>query len=248
MRDDNLEMIHTRNTVRDDNLDLIHTRNTLRDENTDMIYTRNTVRDDNLEMIHTRNTVTDEATNMELDRNTMIDASNNNADANARIVDHTARIKQRQQGSYIGLVHQAKCKVTRSHVDLRADSIGDNVAVPVPTVITREEETLVTGVIMDVTDKDQYRIAVKYGVLKGHCSRNQFDLCPQQLLTMNDVNTESMISLNEAVVRQSALGGQGFVKCSCNGTKKCTTNICKCLKSKLQCNSSCHNCLNCTNK
>ena len=49
---------------------------------------------------------------------------------------------------------------------------------------------------------------------------------------MNDVNTESMISLRaesmislrEAVVRQSASGGQGFVKCNCSGTKKCTTN------------------------
>ena len=101
---------------------------------------------------------------------------------------------------------------------------------------------------MDVTDKGQYKIAVKYGVLKGHYSRNQFDLCPQKLLTMNDVNTESMISLREAVVRQVASGGQGLVKCNCSGTTKCTTNICKCLKSKLQCNYRCHNSLNCTNK
>ena len=73
----------------------------------------------------------------------------------------------------------------------------------------------ILGVIMDVTDMDQYKIAVKYGVLKGHYSRNQFDLCPHKLLTKNDVNTESMISLREAVVRQSASGGQGFVKCNC---------------------------------
>ena len=60
---------------------------------------------------------------------------------------------------------------------------------------------------MGVTHKDQYRIAVKYGVLKEHFSRNQFDLCPQKLLTINDVNTESMIFLREAVVRQSTSGG-----------------------------------------
>ena len=104
------------------------------------------------------------------------------------------------------------------------------------------------GVIMDVTDKDQYKIAVKYGVLKGHYSRNQFDLCPQKLLTMNEVNAENMISLKKAVVCKSASGGQGFVKCNCSGTEKCTTNRCKCFKSKLQCNSRCHNSLNCTNK
>ena len=139
MKDENTDIIHTRNTMRDDNPDMIHTRNTVRDDNPDMIHTRNTMRDDNLEMIYARNTVTDEDTNMELDRNTMIDASNNNA--NACIADHTARIKQRQQGAYIGLAHQAKRVVLRSHVDLRAGSIGDNVAVPVPT---REEGTLVT--------------------------------------------------------------------------------------------------------
>ena len=129
---------------------------------------------------------------MELDRNTMIDASNNNADANTRIVDHTARIKQ-QQGAYIGLAHQAKCMVTRSHVDLQAGSIGDNVAAPIPTVDKgRGDPRYILGVIVDVADKDQYKTAIKYGVLKGHYSRNQSDLCPQKLLTMNDINTESM--------------------------------------------------------
>ena len=98
--------------------------------------------------------------------------------------------------------------VTRSHVDLRTGSIGDNAAVPIPTVDKgRGDPRNILGVIVGVTDKDQYRIAVKYGVLKGHYSRNQFDLCPQKLLTMNDINTESMISLREAVVRQSASGG-----------------------------------------
>ena len=139
--------------------------------------------------------------------------------------------------------------VTRSHVDLQAGSIGDNVAVPIPTVDKgRGDPRNILGVIMDVTDKDQYKIAVKHGVLKGHYSRNQFDLCAQKLLTMNDVNTESMISLREAVVHQSASGGQGFVKYNCSGTTKCTNNRCKCFKSKLQCNSHCHNSLNCTNK
>ena len=105
--------------------------------------------------------------------------------------------------------HQAKHMVTRSHAALRAGSIGDNVAVPIPIVDKRRgDHRNSLGVIMAVTDKNQYKIAVKYGVLKGHYSRNQFDLCPQKLLTMNDVNTagntESMISLTEAVARQSA--------------------------------------------
>ena len=52
--------------------------------------------------------------------------------------------------------------VLRSHVDLRAGSIGDNVAVPVPTVDKgRGDPRNILGIIMGVTGKDQYRIAVK---------------------------------------------------------------------------------------
>ena len=100
--------------------------------------------------------MTGEDTNMTLDRNTMIDLSTNNADANARIADYNARIKQRRQGAYIGLAHQAKRMVTRSHVDLRAGSIGDNVAVPIPTVDKgRGDPRNILGIIMGVIDKDQ---------------------------------------------------------------------------------------------
>ena len=53
--------------------------------------------------------------------------------------------------------------VTRSHVDLRVGSIGDNVAIPIPIVGKgRGDHCNILGVIMDVTDKDQHKIAVKY--------------------------------------------------------------------------------------
>ena len=69
--------------------------------------------------------------------------------------------------------------------NLRAGSIGKNVAVPNPTVDRgRGDPRNIVGVIMDVTDKEQYKIAVKCGILKGHYSRNQLDLCPQTLMTM----------------------------------------------------------------
>ena len=48
-------------------------------------------------------------------------------------------------------------------------------------------------------DTDQYTIAVKAGVLHGRYSTNQFDLCPQRLLTLDDVNKENQVSLHTAV-------------------------------------------------
>ena len=74
--------------------------------------------------------------------------------------------------------------------------------------------------------------ALKYGLLNGHYSRNQFDRCPQCLLGM-----ENSVSLRVAVLRESASGCRGFIKCNCSGTKRCNTNRCKCFKAKLKCYS-----------
>ena len=83
-------------------------------ESTNVFHARSTVLEKDTNISPARNTGTDENTNMALDRNTMRNASNNNADANASIADHTACIK---------LTLQAKHMVTRSHVDLQAGSI-----------------------------------------------------------------------------------------------------------------------------
>ncbi|KAK7469845.1 hypothetical protein BaRGS_00036123 [Batillaria attramentaria] len=84
-------------------------------------------------------------------------------------------------------------------------------------------------------------------MLSGQYSRNPFDLCPQRLLSEQDVDHEKTVSLRSAVRVQSALGGQGFTKCNCNSIKNCQTNR-KCFKAKLYCNSRCHGSLTCANK
>ena len=56
-------------------------------------------------------------------------------------------------------------------------------------------------------DKDLYKISVG-GVLKGHFSRNHFQLCPQKLLTEADARQDQALSLREAVTKQSRCGGQ----------------------------------------
>ena len=120
--------------------------------------------------------------------------------------------------------------VKRSRINLKSGNIGDNVAVSIPAVDRgRGYARNILGIVVDKTEKDQYRIAVKNGILKGLYSRNQFDLCPQKLLGFEDIHTEKTVSMREAIAKES--GGQGFVKCNCNGAKRCQTNRCKCFKS-----------------
>ena len=103
------------------------------------------------------------------------------------------------------------------------------------------------GVIQD-RDDNMYRIAVHGGILKGKYSRNLFDLCAQKLLSEGDVNVECEIGLRNAVQVESKCGGQGFVKCNCSGSNRCSSNRCKCFKAKVKCNSRCHSTLACGNK
>ena len=73
--------------------------------------------------------------------------------------------------------------VKRSIIDLQAGAIGGNVAV----YRGRGDPRNILGVVVNKTDIDQYKLAMKFGQLNGHCSRNQFDICPQRLLFTDDV-------------------------------------------------------------
>ncbi|KAL8595275.1 hypothetical protein ACOMHN_020028 [Nucella lapillus] len=91
-------------------------------------------------------------------------------------------------------------------------------------------------------------LVTKHGILKGAYTRNEFELCPQKLLFLSEMNCVKHVSLREAVILGSQSGGQGYVKCNCSGAKKCQNNRCKCFKAKLKCNSRCHQSLTCGNK
>ena len=92
--------------------------------------------------------------------------------------------------------------IKRSRVVLTAGE-GDNVAVPIPAVDRgRGDPRHLLGVIADVDDNEQYTIACPSGVLKGKYARNQFDVCPQRLLLLDDVNGECTVSSIKGVFHE----------------------------------------------
>jgi len=120
---------------------------------------------------------------------------------------------------------QAERMVKRSGVDLKAGEVGDNVAIPIPLVDRgRGDPRNILGIIVDRNEQDLYTVAVRTGILTTRYSRNQFDLCPQRLLSDSDVNTDCTFTLRQAI-RSSASGGQGFFHCECSkGKQQCQTN------------------------
>lgn len=126
---------------------------------------------------------------------------------------------------------------------------GDTVALTIPIVDRgRGDPRNIVGVIVHHDQmNDNYRIGVKSGLLKGFYSRNDFEVCPQRLLSISDVNTNTEVSLRTAVSSESNYGGQGFHKCNC-GSNQWKNNRCKCFKAKLKCNSRCHGSLSSPSK
>ena len=133
----------------------------------------------------------------------------------------------------------------RSRLEQVAGNSGDNVVIQIPLVDRgRGDPRNIMGVILDRNENDMYRIAVRTGILKGSYSRNQFDLCPHPLYSVNDFSTDKEIGLRQAVQQGSKCGGQGFSKCNCTQSGK----QCKCFKAGLKCNSKCHASMTCPNK
>ena len=105
-------------------------------------------------------------------------------------------ISNERNGASLSQMAQAERMVKRSKVVLGAGQVGDNVAVLIPIVDRgRGDPRNLLGVIVDLDENNMYTINVKAGILKGKFSRNQFDLCPQRLLTDADVDRTRTVSL-----------------------------------------------------
>lgn len=139
--------------------------------------------------------------------------------------------------------------VKRARIELGDAKVGDNVAIPIPAVDRgRGDPRNLLGVVVDRDDHMMHIIATSKGTLKGKYSRNQFLLCPEKLLQIEDMDREKLISLREAVTMTSSCGGQGYSKCTCAGQKRCQTRKCTCFRNNRKCNSRCHQSLSCKNK
>ena len=125
-------------------------------------------------------------------------------------------------------------------------TVGQNVRIKIPDIdrANMDPRSIIT-VITDIKDEEFYELATKLGKLKALYRWNQFALCKETFLSIEEDGTEE-ISVGEVVNKLSLVGGQGFRKC--NGLKKCTTKMSLCKSANLLCNSKCHNSQPCCNK
>lgn len=125
--------------------------------------------------------------------------------------------------------------------------IGQNVIIKNPDIDKSkiDPKSLIT-VVTDIKDDDYYELGTKVGKLAGLYTINQFTVCKEKFLNIEDVATNKTVSQRAAIKLLSLVGGQGFKKCNC--LQKCRTNRCLCKSSRLLCNSKCHSSRPCCNK
>jgi hypothetical protein len=117
-------------------------------------------------------------------------------------------------------------------------TLGQNVRIKVPAIDrAKMDPRSIIAVITDIKDKELYELGTKLGKPKALYTRNQFTICKEIFLSIEEVGTEE-INLCEAVRMLSSVGGQGFRKCNCS--KKCATKMYLGKSANLLCNSKCH--------
>ena len=107
--------------------------------------------------------------------------------------------------------------VSRCNQILRSNDIGDNVAIPIPSVDKGHGDpiNIIYLVTYFISDTEQYKLGTRHGLLNSTFPRNQFMPSTFHVLSESDVHSNTEISIREAAPLQPIGNGQGCAKCSC---------------------------------
>jgi len=156
------------------------------------------------------------------------------------------KVKMFREAARVGLEKQAEKMKATSSKKFQKPTLGQNVRIKIPDIDrAKMDPKSIIAVIAVIKDEVFYELGTRLGKLKALYTRNQFTLCKEHFLSIEEVGKKE-ISVREVVKKLSLFGGQGFKKCNCS--KKCTTKMCLCKSANLLCNSKCHNSQTCCNK
>uniref|UniRef100_A0A8D8Q4X0 KRAB-A domain-containing protein 2 n=1 Tax=Cacopsylla melanoneura TaxID=428564 RepID=A0A8D8Q4X0_9HEMI len=159
--------------------------------------------------------------------------------------DRINKVRKIREAAREGLEIQAKKMKKISNEKFPDAQVGQNVRIKVPDVDRAKIDPKSIIAVIIKKEDELYQLGTKLGIINSLYSRNQFTVCSEIFISLEDVKPEE-ISLRSVVSKQSLVGGQGFKKCTC--LKKCITKKCICRGNNMKCNSKCHGSDPCTNK
>ncbi|XP_050518938.1 uncharacterized protein LOC126893041 [Diabrotica virgifera virgifera] len=90
----------------------------------------------------------------------------------------------------------------------------------------RSDQRNLLATVTEITEKKLYKLGTKYGILNQLYSRNQFTVCKEKFISIEEI-PDTEISLRECARKSSNCGGQGYSRCGCKGgckSDKCTVD------------------------
>ena len=169
-----------------------------------------------------------------------------NAPLSPTLCQRQIRITQKCIFAGESLKLQAKKMTKLSDKKYPSAEVGDSVKVRVPDVDrSRCNARNILGVITTIDENGSYKIGTKFRAIDTSYSRNQFSICNEPVISVEDVPDEE-ISFRGCARKSSLTRGQGYQRCGCKFG--CARNICSCHRQNKLCTSNCHSSLTCSNK
>lgn len=145
-----------------------------------------------------------------------------------------------------GLEKQARKMVTLSSKKMEIPDVGQSVTVKVPnTIRAKTDPKSVMAIVTDVRDDGLCELGTKHGKLSALYETNQFTVCKENFLKLEEIPPETK-SLLAVANKRSLFGSRGSTRCNC--LQKCKTNRCVCKSINRLCNTKCHGSKSCCNK
>ncbi|GFT54299.1 KRAB-A domain-containing protein 2 [Nephila pilipes] len=102
-----------------------------------------------------------------------------------------------------------------SNLKFPAGKFGDTVKLRIPDVDrARRDPRNLLAAILEIQNEEFYQLGTKQGRLSQLYARNQFTICEEKFILLDDVS-DLAISLRECVRKTSLSGGQGYQRCLC---------------------------------
>uniref|UniRef100_A0A6P7EY72 Uncharacterized protein LOC114324478 n=2 Tax=Diabrotica virgifera virgifera TaxID=50390 RepID=A0A6P7EY72_DIAVI len=154
--------------------------------------------------------------------------NNENLDSNIDIRINDVRKKRKL--ALTNLEKQAEKMLKFSNSKYPSAKLGNTVRIRVPDVDrARSDQRNLLAIVTEITEKKLYKLGTKYGILNQLYSRNQFTVCKEKFISIEEI-PDTEISLRECARKSSNCGGQGYSRCGCKGG--CKSDKCKCRKEK----------------
>ncbi|GFY25527.1 KRAB-A domain-containing protein 2 [Trichonephila clavipes] len=150
------------------------------------------------------------------DKQNMLTAWMNDTDTN-KLSEGLPLVQFAKSTSYLEGIRQRPYETINKNVTnltkkFSPAQIGDDVKIQVPDVDHgRTDNRNVLAVVVGIEDSDYYKLANENSTLKKLYRRNQFVICKEKLLSIDEINFQEM-SLREAAAANSRSGGQDPAK------------------------------------